>query len=474
MTFGTKIVGILLLLALVPVVMSIFLLEDALSTGENWAHEHEQDLANAVDRASEAYRELFDARKEEFRANTRAIAATWNGHIDDPQARYIRKWRVIPNGPSGDSGDAFPEDKWRAFDTVAKLNDGRTLEIEYVANRDRFREYDAIGIMQQLQATHEQLHITGNEHKHKIYHWVYVGLFALLLLPVTAVGLVMAHRLSRRLGQLSSAARDVGAGRLDVRVRPKGGDEVAQLGRAFDEMVAELAENRARIAYLEKIGAWQEVARRLAHEIKNPLTPIQLAVQQLGSKYAGGDVKFKKMLDESIEIVGEEIGTLRRLVEDFSAFAKLPRVATAPLDLGELVADVVRGHPEWEGKVRPGALDEPLRLAADKQLLRRALVNLVENALQAGAKTVEVRAERTPEVAHLIVDDDGPGVGGELRDRIFEPYFTTKEHGTGLGLAIVKKIALEHGGDISCEASPSGGARFVMKLPLGQETPPSS
>src|SRR5262249_16649721 len=133
--------------------------------------------------------------------------------------------------------------------------------------------------------------------------------------------------------------------------------------------------------------------------------------------------------------------------------------------LAELVADVVRGHPEWEGKVRPGALDEPLVLAADKQLLRRALVNLVENALQAGAKTVEVRAEKSVGLAHLIVDDDGPGVGADLRDRVFEPYFTTKEHGTGLGLAIVRKIALEHGGDISCEPSPVGGARFVMRLP---------
>jgi nitrogen fixation/metabolism regulation signal transduction histidine kinase len=456
-------VGLLMLLAVAPVVISIFLVEAALSRGQSVERKHEQLLTDAIGHAEAAYRDLFEARKEEFRATTRAIAATWNGQIDDPQARYIRQWKVLPNGPAGDSGESFPEEKWRGFATVAKLPDGKTLEIEYVANLDRFHEYEAIGKLPEMQREDEII----NEQKHRYFHWAYVGMFAVSLLPIFAAGFFMARRITRRLERLTTATREVGAGRLDVRVRPQGGDEVAQLGRAFDEMVTELAENRARIAYLEKIGAWQEVARRLAHEIKNPLTPIQLAVQQLGSKYAGGDAKFKKMLDESIEIVGEEVGTLRRLVEDFSAFAKLPRVSTAPLDLGELVADVVRGHPEWEGKVRPGALDEPLRLAADKQLLRRALVNLVENALQAGAKTVEVRAEKTPEVAHLIVDDDGPGVGGELRDRIFEPYFTTKEHGTGLGLAIVKKIALDHGGDISCEASTAGGARFVMKLPLG-------
>ena len=462
MTFRAKIVGLLLLLAVAPVVISVFLVEKALEAGQQGERRHEQLLTDAIERAAVAYRELIDARKEQFRATTRAIAATWNGHIDDPEARLIRKWKVTPDGPSGDSSSAFPEAQWRGFNTMAKLPDGKTLEIEFVSNRDREREYEAIGKLPDMQREDELL----AEQKHRFFHWAYVGLFAALLLPIFAVGFVAARRLGRRLGQLTQVVREVGAGKLDVRVRPTGRDEVAELGRAFDDMVAELAESRARIAYLEKIGAWQEVARRLAHEIKNPLTPIQLAVQQLGSKYGGDDPKFKKMLDESIEIVGEEIGTLRRLVEDFSAFAKLPRVQAAPLDLGELVADVVRGHPEWEGKVRPGALDEPLTLPADKQLLRRALINLVENALQAGAKTVEVRAEKRADVAHLIVEDDGKGVSEDLRDRIFEPYFTTKEHGTGLGLAIVKKIALEHGGDISCEPSPSGGARFVMKLPL--------
>ena len=462
MTFRAKIVALLILLAVTPVVISIFLVEKALEAGQVVERKHERLLTDAVDRAAEAYRDLFAAHKEEFRATTRAIAATWNGHIDDPQARFIRKWKVTPDGPSGDSGNAFPEEQWHGFNTMAKLPDGKTLEIEFVSNRDRDHEYQAIGDLPKF----ERLDQLEAEARHRGFHWTYVGVFAASLLPIFAVGFVMARRLGRRLSQLTEVVREVGAGRLDVRVAAKGRDEVAVLGRAFDDMVAELAESRTRIAYLEKIGAWQEVARRLAHEIKNPLTPIQLAVQQLGSKYAGDDPKFKKMLDESIEIVGEEIGTLRRLVEDFSAFAKLPRVQAAPLDLGELVADVARGHPEWEGKVRPGALDEPLTLPADKQLLRRALINLVENALQAGAKTVEVRAEKAGGVAHLIVDDDGKGVPAEMRDKVFEPYFTTKEHGTGLGLAIVKKIALEHGGDVSCESSPPGGARFVMKLPL--------
>jgi nitrogen fixation/metabolism regulation signal transduction histidine kinase len=468
--FGTKVILLVAATAVVPLATSVVLVELALRTGENIDLEHDRTRDAAIERAITAYNELFQARKAQFRSQAAAIACAWNGAIDDPDARFIRRWSVEPNGPSGGGGEAaFPEDKWRGFEVPQPLKDGRTLKIEFVAQRERFQEFEAIGTLAQwpqiehLRAAH-----------HQFYHWIFLALFSIVFLPLTAGALWVARRTTRRLEGLAAAARSVGAGDLGVRVRMSGRDEIGELARAFDDMVGELSESRARIAYLEKIGAWQEVARRLAHEIKNPLTPIQLAVQQLHRSYGGDDPRFRKLLDDANEIVGEEVGTLRRLVEDFSAFARLPRVAPAPLDLGELVADVVRGHPEWVGKVRAGALDEPLELAADRQLLRRALVNLVENALQAGARMVTVRAERAtmPRRARIIVDDDGPGVAPELQMRIFEPYFTTKEHGTGLGLAIVRKIALEHGGDVTVGESAAGGARFVIELPDSTTTKP--
>jgi nitrogen fixation/metabolism regulation signal transduction histidine kinase len=450
---------------LVPILSSIVVVEYALSAGEHVVKQPEAQIQNALDKAIEAYRELFAARKEQFRAEAIAIAATWNGHIDDPAPRHIRRWKVEPAGPSGNALGAFPPDKWRPFVVRQPLGDGRTLELEFVADWERFNEFENLGKLPtapQMERIEEQAH--------RAYHWYFVAMFAAIMLPLISVGVLMGRRTTRRLTALAGAAREVGAGNLGVAVQASGQDEIAQLGRAFNEMVSELAQNRAAIAYLEKIGAWQEVARRLAHEIKNPLTPIQLAMQQLHSKFSGDDAKFRKLLDDANEIVNEEIGTLRRLVDDFSAFARLPRVMPAPLDLGEVVADVARGQPGWEGKVRPGALQEPLMIKADKQLLRRVIINLIENSLQAGATRVEVRAERHPSMAgfaQLAVEDDGPGVPSEASTRIFEPYFTTKEHGTGLGLAIVKKIALEHGGDVDLERPAAGGARFVLRLPLG-------
>jgi nitrogen fixation/metabolism regulation signal transduction histidine kinase len=295
-----------------------------------------------------------------------------------------------------------------------------------------------------------------------------------LVLALAAVlGLFVARRATGRVATLSDAARRVGEGDLTVRVAARGSDELDDLGRAFDRMVAELAEARSRLVYLQKVSAWQEVARRLAHEIKNPLTPIQLAVQELASKYRGEDPTYQRLLETAQEILNEEVGVIRRLVDDFSAFAKLPKVEPLPVDLGQVVDDFARAHPEWQDalQVAPHASVAAL---CDRMLIRRVLANLVENAVQAATaagKSPAVRlavAVNVPEgVACLTVDDNGPGVEAGARERIFDPYVTTKEHGTGLGLAIVRKIVLDHGGDVRLAEAPAplGGARFVVTLP---------
>jgi nitrogen fixation/metabolism regulation signal transduction histidine kinase len=239
-------------------------------------------------------------------------------------------------------------------------------------------------------------------------------------------------------------------------------------------MVGELGEARSRLEYLQKVSAWQEVARRLAHEIKNPLTPIQLVVQQLRSQYRGNDATFRQLLDTAGDVLSEEIGAIRRLVDDFSAFAKLPKVEPSPVDLGALIEDFARAHPEWQPHLGTEHPYHPVTAMCDRMLLRRVLTNLVENAVQASADAgrvpaVRISVSRDEEVgtAAIYVDDNGPGVSSIDAARIFDPYFTTKEHGTGLGLAIVRKIVIDHGGDVTVSAAPAPlrGARFSVKLP---------
>ena len=287
---------------------------------------------------------------------------------------------------------------------------------------------------------------------------IFRGLGAALVIVLalaTAMGLFVARRATGRVATLREAAQRVGEGDLSVRVHPRGKDELDELGRAFDRMVAELAEARPRLDYLQKVSAWQEVARRLAHEIKNPLTPIQLSVQELASKYRGGDPAYERLLATAQEILGEEIGTIRRLVDDFSAFAKLPKVEPRAVDLGQVADDFVRAHAEWQPYLRFAPPPEPVGAQCDRMLIRRVLANLVENAVQAAqgagrepAVQLSIEADRERGTASLVIDDNGPGVPSGERERIFDPYVTTKEHGTGLGLAIVRKIVLDHGGDV--------------------------
>ena len=266
----------------------------------------------------------------------------------------------------------------------------------------------------------------------------------------------------------------VAEGDLDVRAAAQGRDELASLARAFNLMLDELAQAQQRVAYLQRIGAWQGMARRIAHEIKNPLTPIQLAVQQLREKDPQTDPRFSAMLRTSVEIVEDEVEGLRRMVSSFSQFAKVPQVRVASEPLSRVLGEFERayGHlgEDEGGELRVSLPDEDPEVMADRQLLKQALVNLVENAVlsarevQPGGVKVEVSAKVEAEFVVLAVDDNGPGIAAEQRERVFEPYETSRKSGTGLGLAIVKKIVLDHGGEIWIDASPLGGARFVLRL----------
>jgi two-component system nitrogen regulation sensor histidine kinase NtrY len=318
------------------------------------------------------------------------------------------------------------------------------------------------------------------------YLFAYIALLLAVIVIALALGIVVARRVTRRVVVLAEATRRVGQGDLTIEIPTDEKDEVAELTHAFNAMVRDIRASRDRIEYLQRIGAWQEIARRLAHEIKNPLTPIQLAVQEVHKKYAGDDPRFRRTLDDAKSIVEEEVRTLRRLVSEFSEFARLPVPAVAPAELGGLVR-------EWTRTMDPAALalesqrgdakklanieldtnvaSEPLDVMLDPMMLRRSLDNLVRNAVQAIADKGEgghviVEAHRDGDDAVLEVRDDGPGVPAKSRERVFDPYFTTKTEGTGLGLAIVKKVVLEHGGSIACGVAKEGGAAFRIRLPL--------
>jgi nitrogen fixation/metabolism regulation signal transduction histidine kinase len=330
------------------------------------------------------------------------------------------------------------------------------------------------------------------------YFEAFAVLLGITVVATVVLGFLLAQGITRRINRLANAINRVAEGDLGVRVPVTGSDELTELARVFNRMLGEMQQSRARIEYLQRIGAWQEMAQRLAHEIKNPLTPIQLAVQECHRKYSGDNVKFRALLDTTLEIVEEEVGTLRRLVGNFSSFARLPHAELREASLRDFLRECSEqlghlGNEPSEGaddvviahdvEVRWELPDDPMQVAIDRQMLRRVLVNLVRNAVEAirGARVEEstrpgvlpkrghviVHARRESEGAAIVVEDDGPGVAEGASERIFDPYFTSKRQGTGLGLAIVKKIVVEHNGSILAGRSERlGGAEFAVLLPL--------
>jgi signal transduction histidine kinase len=308
---------------------------------------------------------------------------------------------------------------------------------------------------------------------------IYAGLAS------TGVALVIALLLARgpvrRIQELASEARKVASGEARP-VRVAG--EIAELAQSFDKMLEDLAAMRRRLAATTRVAAWREVARRVAHEVKNPLAPIRAAVETLRRLRARNDPEFDAYFDEATRTVLDEVHRISNIVTEFTRFARLPAPQPTDVDVMELARQVVRLH-EAGTKAKLDVVVErvPPVVRADRDQIVQVLTNLVQNALDAvkdkgdgegGEVRVRVGTEGTSMVT-VTVSDNGPGIAPEIAARLFEPYATTKRHGTGLGLAIAQRIAIEHNGELSCLPSTSSrGAAFRLVLPVDGPPPVSA
>ncbi len=286
-----------------------------------------------------------------------------------------------------------------------------------------------------------------------------------------------ALRVTRPVEQLAAAARSVAAGNLETKVDIKSHDELRDLADTFNRMTQELREQSDRLLQAERVAAWRELARRLAHELKNPLFPLQLTVENLVRAHAHNPAIFEEIFRESTATLLAEITKLKSTIGRFSEFSKMPQPNFQQLDLNDLVQQVVRVfQAQWQS----GALiecrlelDKSLpEIAADGELLHRAITNLVLNAMDAmpegGTITLATSRKANDRVA-LQVSDTGTGLTAEECERLFTPYYTTKQHGTGLGLAIVQSIVSDHQGSISVRSAAGRGTIFSIELPRNWE-----
>jgi signal transduction histidine kinase len=287
-----------------------------------------------------------------------------------------------------------------------------------------------------------------------------------------AGALLVAWLLSRGLAEpIVSLAEQ--AGRIvtgePLPIQGRGGRELEHLAQSFNHAIADLAALRKRLAATERIAARREIARQVAHEIKNPLAPIRAAVETLRRLRARSDPAFDEYFDEATRTVLDEVARITSIVQEFTRFARMPAPNPAPMDLERTVRDVAGLHSAAGTRIDVEGSAVP-EIVADRDQMVQVVTNLVQNAMDAVATSpaprVVVALSARDGRVRLSVRDNGPGLAPEMRERLFEPYATTKPEGTGLGLAIVERIVLEHGGEITYRDAEGGGAEFVIELPV--------
>jgi nitrogen fixation/metabolism regulation signal transduction histidine kinase len=301
----------------------------------------------------------------------------------------------------------------------------------------------------------------------------------LILLGSSWAGLYLAKRVTVPIQALAEGTRAISGGDLRHRVDVEADDELGVLVESFNRMTEELASSKEalersnrELVEAQRLAAWNEAARRIAHEIKNPLTPIRLAAERLLHKRRQGDPGLGQAIEDAVEIIIREVVTLQGMVDEFSRYARMPRPRPAPVDLAQLVGDTLslyrdlKPGVEVEGQVEDGA--SPALLDAEQ--VRRALINLLDNAVEAteAPGRVLVTARRNLQNgAHLEirVADTGRGIPPDSREKLFLPYYSTKGRGTGLGLAIVHRIVTDHHGSIRVEDNVPRGTVFTLELP---------
>jgi signal transduction histidine kinase len=287
-------------------------------------------------------------------------------------------------------------------------------------------------------------------------------------------GIVMAGwataRVTRPVRRLAESAGQVAAGNWNSTVEVTSRDEVGQLAQAFNRMTHELVEQRQRLVQTERVAAWRELARRLAHELKNPLFPLQITVENMQRARESHPAEFDEVFREGSRTLLAELANLKQIIARFSDFAKMPAPEMQPVNLNALAAETMKLFESQFAQARVTARAELApqlpTVAADPEQIARALRNLVLNAIDAMPEGGTLTVHTTPQGAgaRLEISDSGKGLSQEECERLFTPYYSTKTHGTGLGLAIVQSVVSDHHGRVSVESQPGKGTTFRIDL----------
>jgi nitrogen fixation/metabolism regulation signal transduction histidine kinase len=294
------------------------------------------------------------------------------------------------------------------------------------------------------------------------------GAYALVFGIALVFGAYLALRFAQPVNALTKAARDVSRGNYDVHIKVRTRDEIGVLADSFNEMIDRIKKSRIELAKHERESAWKEMAKQIAHEIRNPLTPIKLSIQHLRQAFKDKAQNREEILERVSNTVVDQIDTLSRIASEFSSFAKLPEKKYEKLEVDQLLQETVDIFREVVGISFVLHLQTSSEMViADRDQLKSVFINIIKNAIQSinksGTITIESLFER--DVYKIRISDTGHGIPSEILQKIFEPNFSTKSEGMGLGLAIARRVIEDHGGAIYCSSEIGKGTQFEINLP---------
>ncbi len=292
------------------------------------------------------------------------------------------------------------------------------------------------------------------------------GVYSFAVIIITLLSTIVANQISSPIRQLTRATNAVAQGDLSIQLNNKEKGELKELLDGFNAMTNELQKNQNDIAELERENAWKEMAKQVAHEIKNPLTPMKLSVQQLVASYNDRRSEFDDILKKLSQAILNQIENLSLIASEFSSFAKMPSLKHEVFDLIPVINDTVHLFGDEEADVKFMAIIDRVNIESDSSQIRRMFINLIRNSIQAGAKNISINLSIENKYSIIDISDDGSGIRVENQNKIFDTNFTTKEKGLGLGLKLIKRFLEKTGGEINLLSTSNSGTIFRIKIPI--------
>ena len=297
---------------------------------------------------------------------------------------------------------------------------------------------------------------------------VIFGIYSFAVIIIIIISTFFANQISQPIQKLTKATDAVSKGDLNIKINHNERGELKDLLNGFNQMTSELKKNQIELAEMEREAAWKEMAKQVAHEIKNPLTPMKLALQQLIISYKDKSKDFDKLFEKVSATVLNQIDNLNQIASEFSRFAKMPSLKLETIDLLAILNDTVNMFTHEKTTINVITNLPDAFIEADLSQLRRVFINLIRNAMQAGATQINVNLNKQENIYVLLFTDNGTGIKDSEKNKIFDEHFTTKNQGMGLGLSLAKRFMTSVNGEINLKHSVPGETTFELKFPAVQ------